>query len=55
MVAKSYGELHKEKVNQKVRNPRTPSLNNDMPIGYFDGASQEVGMKCGVGAILKFN
>ena len=54
-AASSYGEFHNEKVSNQVRNPRSPILNNTMPFGFFDGASQEAGMKCGARAVLKLN
>ena len=36
----------------KSRHILQPTFNHDMAIGYFDGASQDGGNKCGVEAIL---
>lgn len=36
----------------KTRIIQPPSFKHDMAFGYFDGASQDGGNKCGVGAIL---
>ena len=38
--------LHRSRIIQQ------PSFMHDKVIGYFDGASQEGGTRCGVGAIL---
>ena len=37
---------------QKTRIIQQPVFIHDMSIGYFDGASQDGGTRCGVGAIL---
>lgn len=50
-----YGEFSKGTSTKNLRNLSDPFLNPYVAIGYFDGASQEASMKCGVGAILKLN
>ena len=35
--------------------PRPPSINNNFPIGIFDGASQEACLKCGARAVVKLS
>ena len=54
-IATNFGDFHKEEVTHKVRIPRHPSFNLDWLIGFFDGASQDASLKCGVGAVFKLN
>jgi ribonuclease HI len=48
--------LEKFKVVQEIKElrlDRPPILDWDLAMGFFDGASKELGKKCGTGAILK--
>lgn len=38
-----------------MRIPRSPKFNNTLPLGIFDGASQDVGLNCGDGSVSKLN
>jgi ribonuclease HI len=40
-------------VAKDSRIDRPPLLDWDMTVGFFDGASQDRGSKCGVGAVIK--
>jgi ribonuclease HI len=47
------GETKFSFVAKGSRIDRPPLLDWDMTVGFFDGASQERGTKCGVGAVIK--
>lgn len=49
----SFGEMYKERVKKGMRITNPPTFKLNMPISYFDGASQDHGEKCGVGDVLK--
>lgn len=48
----SFREFHSEKINF-VRSINDPPFLNYFPLGYFDGACQELRTKCHDGSILK--
>ena len=48
---REYKPFHKLK---NLRIDRPPCLDWDYAVGFFDGASQDMGKKCGVGSVLKF-
>lgn len=50
----SFKEMYQGKVAKCVGIKRAPHFNSNLPIGLFDGASQEYGEKWGVGVVLKF-
>jgi ribonuclease HI len=47
------GEIEKVHYVQSQRIVRPPLLDGNMVVGFFDGASQNGGVRCGAGAILK--
>jgi len=40
---------------KKLRLDKPFLLDLDLAVGFFDGASQEMGKKCGAGAVLKYS
>ena len=48
-VQLSWREENKQISQQKTRNILQPNFRHDISIGFFDGASQEGGNRCGVG------
>ena len=52
-VIGSFNEYHKEKGNIDARVETTPCFISHVPIGFFDGGSQDDGARCGVGMLLK--
>lgn len=49
----AYGEIYKENESrQDYRVVRAPSFNHNWPIGFFDGASQDNGTRCGSSVYL---
>lgn len=48
-------EWHKEKKNMSRRVIRPLVISELIHVGFFDGAAQEGGLKCGVGAILRID
>jgi len=53
-ILQDLGELKVSQVTKLRRIDRPPILEWDLAVGFFDGASQDKGTKCGVGALLKF-
>jgi hypothetical protein len=47
------GETNNHKVDKGTRIDRPLVLDWELTIGFFDGASQERGAKCGEGTIIK--
>jgi hypothetical protein len=47
------GELKIPKVTKISRVVRPPLIDCDLAVGFFDGASQDRGDKCGARAVLK--
>jgi hypothetical protein len=52
-ILQDLGEIKKSQPTQLSRIDRPPILDWDLAVGFFDGASQDKGAKCGAGAILK--
>ena len=50
-----FNEYHKEKSNKHAKVTTNPYFITHMPIGFFDGASQDDGARCGVSMRLTFN
>ena len=48
------GEFNKTGIIQAHRVVRPPVIETNLAVGFFDGASQSGGEKCGVGVLLKF-
>jgi hypothetical protein len=48
-------EFKEDPKGQKLCNPILPSLDYEIPWGYFDGASQGHPPSCGVGVVLYIN
>ena len=51
-ILQDLGEFKVVQEYNKLRIDRPPILDWDLAVGFFDGASQEMGKKCGAGAIL---
>jgi ribonuclease HI len=52
-ILQDLGEVTGSKCTKVSRIERSPFLVGDWPVGFFDGASQERGTKCGAGAVIK--
>jgi hypothetical protein len=52
-ILQDLGENKKSQTVQHIRIDRPPLLDWNLAVGFFDGASQCEGTKCGAGAILK--
>jgi hypothetical protein len=46
-------EIERVQSDKKLRIVRPPLLERNMVVGFFDGASQVGGLRCGARAILK--
>jgi hypothetical protein len=53
MIFQDMGETKRSTSSKVCRVDRPPLLDWDMAVGFFDGASQDMGSKCGAGAVLK--
>jgi ribonuclease HI len=52
-ILQDLGEVKVTKYSKVSRIERPPLLDWDLAVGFFDGASQERGTKCGAGAVIK--
>lgn len=52
-ILQGLGELKIAQPNNHDRIDRPPIIDWDLAVGFFDGASQDRGNKCGFGALLK--